>query len=294
MIELKECPFCKEKKLTNKITCKDYSTSKETFNIVSCETCEILFTNPRPFDEDLKKYYASENYISHTNQKKGLFNWLYQNIRKYTVWRKVSLLKKTTLKKNHLDIGCGTGEFLYKCKKEGFSVAGVEPSELARSQAIKNFNLNVSSDAKLKQFKDESFGSISMWHVLEHIPNIEDTMQNLNRIVTKNGYIIIAVPNHKSWDASYYKKYWAAWDVPIHLWHFSKTAIEKMFNRHGFSLIKTKGMVFDAFYVSLLSEEFKFGKKNFIKSFLIGLYSNLIACFSERGHSSCVYIFKKR
>ena len=294
MITLKECPFCKGINLTKKLNCKDYSTSKENFNIVSCETCGILFTNPRPFDKDLKKYYISEKYISHTNEKKGLFNWLYQTIRKYTIRKKVSLLKKITLKKNHLDIGCGTGEFLYKCRKEGFTVTGVEPSEIARSQAIKNFDLNVSSDVDLKQFKNNSFSSISMWHVLEHIPNIEETIQNLNRIVTKSGYIIIAVPNHKSWDASYYKKHWAAWDVPIHLWHFSKKSIEKIFTRHGFSLIKTKGMIFDAFYVSLLSEEFKFGKKNFIKSFLIGLYSNLIASFSQKGHSSHIYIFKKR
>ena len=131
-----------------------------------------------------------------------------------------------------------------------------------------------------------------MWHVLEHVSNINDTIVQFSRVLKKDGILIIAVPNYNAWDATYYKEFWAAWDVPIHLWHFSKKTIEHLFKNHGFTLVKTKPMIFDSFYVSLLSEEFKFGKKKFVKSFLIGLYSNFIGLFSNKGHSSTIYIFK--
>ena len=222
MITLESCPTCKGKEFVKKLDCKDHSTSKELFTIVSCETCNFIFTNPKPSDIDLEKYYISDMYISHTNQKSGIFNWLYQTIRKYAINRKLRLLKKTSAKGAHLDIGCGTGDFLNACKKEGFVTKGVEPSELARNQAINNFQLDVSENTDLSQFNSTSFGSISMWHVLEHVSNINDTIVQFSRVLKKDGILIVAVPNCNAWDATYYKEFWAAWDVPIHLWHFSK------------------------------------------------------------------------
>ena len=131
-----------------------------------------------------------------------------------------------------------------------------------------------------------------MWHVLEHIPKLEETVKNLKQILSNEGIVIVAVPNKDSWDAKYYGKFWAAWDVPIHLWHFSQKSIVSLFNKHGFSLIKQKGMIFDSFYVSLLSEQYKFGKKAFLRSFLIGIRSNFHALISKNGHSSMIYVFK--
>tara|TARA_B100001758_G_C18382420_1_gene598026 strand:- start:467 stop:1354 length:888 start_codon:yes stop_codon:yes gene_type:complete len=294
MITLESCPACKGKKFIKKLTCKDHSTSLESFTIVSCETCGLMFTNPRPSENNMAKYYKSDKYISHTNNKKGVFNSLYQAVRKYSIKRKLNLLKTKAAKGSHLDIGCGTGEFLNACKKEGFLARGVEPSKLAREQAIKNYNLDVSSGADLKQYSSCEFDSISMWHVLEHVSNIKETLTEIKRIIKKDGILIIAVPNCNSWDAAYYKEFWAAWDVPIHLWHFTKKTIETLFNNNGFKLIHAKPMIFDAFYISLLSEEFKFGKKKFIKSFLIGLYSNFIGLCSKKGHSSTIYIFKNK
>lgn len=293
MILLDKCPICNGQKLVKKIDCIDYSTSKEKFTIVSCETCNFTFTNPRPKDESLGEYYKSDMYISHTNNTKGLFNWMYQTVRNYAIGTKVSLLKIVKEKGVHLDIGCGTGEFLNACENEGFSTKGIEPSALARQQAIDNFKLSVSENTDLEQFQNNEFDSISMWHVLEHIPNLNETIKQFERILNTKGKIIIAVPNHKSWDANYYKEYWAAWDVPIHLWHFSKETIEKLFNKHGFILMKNKPMLFDSFYVSLLSEEFKTGKKKFISGFAIGLISNIIGLFTKRGCSSIIYVFER-
>ena len=293
MILLDKCPICLSKDLAQKLHCTDHTSSKEKFTIVSCETCNFTFTNPRPKDESLGEYYKSEMYISHTNSSKGLFNWMYQSVRRYAIGTKLTLLKSVTDFGYHLDVGSGTGEFLNACKQTGFKVKGVEPSKLAREQAVSNYSLSVNEDTNLEQFKDDEFDSISMWHVLEHVPSLIETITEFTRILNKNGKVIIAVPNHKSWDANYYKEFWAAWDVPIHLWHFSKETIELLFNKNGFKLLKTKPMLFDSFYVSLLSEEFKTGKKKFINGFFIGILSNIIGLFTKRGCSSTIYVFEK-
>ena len=293
MIILKKCPICSGTKLAKKLSCKDFTSSMEKFTIVSCETCDFTFTNPRPDEKSLQKYYKSESYISHTNSKVGLFNFVYQKIRGYTIKRKVGLLKKLKCKGKHLDVGCGTGEFLHACEVSGLTCLGIEPSSLARRQAVKNYNLSVSSDTNLGNIAKSSFDSITMWHVLEHLPDVVSTVSNLHKILKKRGKLIIGVPNHNCLDAKIYKEYWAAWDVPIHLWHFSQHTIEALFKKNNFKLIQKKPMIFDSFYVSLLSEEFKTGKKNYLKGLVVGFLSNIYATFSKKGHSSIIYVFEK-
>lgn len=293
MILLKLCPICKQDKFSTKETCIDHTVSNEKFTIVSCETCGFLLTNPRPSIDSMGKYYESEKYISHTNSTKGLFNWLYQTIRKYTIKTKTKLLKEITKSGKHLDIGCGTGEFLNSCNKNGFETVGIEPSKKAREKAIKNYNLSVKENTDLSVYKECEFDSISMWHVLEHMPDLNENISHLHRILKPGGKLIIAVPNHKCWEASYYKENWAAWDVPIHLWHFCKKSITALLNKNKFSLIKTKQMLFDSYYISLLSEEIVSGKKNFLKAILVGTLSNIIGNITKRGCSSVIYIFEK-
>lgn len=293
MKKINKCPICNNDNFLKKISCKDYTVSNEIFKIVSCETCGFRFTNPRPKDKEIGEYYKYSQYISHTNNSSGLFNKLYHLVRAFSTGRKVSLLKRITKKGTHLDIGCGTGEFLNACKKSGFITAGIEPSQMARNQAINNFGLRVSEKTDLLEYETSEFDSVSMWHVLEHVSDLNKTISSINRVLNDEGKLIIAVPNYKSWDANYYKEYWAAWDVPIHFWHFSKITIEKLFNQHKLKLIKTKPMLFDSFYVSILSEEFKYGKKNFIKGALIGFISNVLGYITKKGHSSIIYIFEK-
>ena len=293
MKELSNCPVCSGGDFLSLLICNDYSTTKEDFTIVSCNSCDFTFTNPRPTDENLGKYYLSDKYISHTNTSKGLFETLYQIVRKYAISQKLKLLIRFSESKNHLDIGCGTGEFLNACKNAGFKTKGIEPSELARKKAIKNYNLDIYENTDLSQFENSSFHTITMWHVLEHVPNLNETIENFSRILEKNGSVIIAVPNLKSWDAKYYKEFWAAWDVPIHLWHFSKKSIQSLFAKWDFELVKTKPMLFDSFYVALLSEEYKFGRKNLFKGFIIGFISNILGMLNKRGCSSTIYVFQK-
>ena len=187
-----------------------------------------------------------------------------------------------------LDIGAGTGDFLATAKKAGWQTTGIEPSDKAKNISISK---GVTFAENLESVDSHSFDVITMWHVLEHVPDLENQIKTLKRLVKPNGTIIIAVPNYKSFDAKYYGEFWAAYDVPRHLWHFSKIAIEKLFANENMKLIKILPMIFDSFYVSLLSEKYKNGKMNFIKALYIGLKSNIKAKRNFE-YSSHIYVIK--
>jgi len=292
MIEIKNCPVCNKSNFSKHLESKDFSVSKESFVVVSCDTCDFHFTNPRPSDENLGKYYISDHYISHNNTRRTLFEKIYQLVRRIAINGKFRLISTFFRSGRILDVGCGTGDFLNKCKSKNWETKGVEPSEIARNQAINNHKLDVEESTDLSKLEGE-FDIITMWHVLEHVPILNETLVQFNQLLSKKGKIIIAVPNLESYDAKYYKEYWAAYDLPIHLYHFSKKSICTLFEKHGFSLRKTKGMKFDSFYVSMLSEEHISGKKNFIKSVFVGVISNLYGFFGKRGFSSSIYVFER-
>ncbi|HJM16241.1 MAG TPA: class I SAM-dependent methyltransferase [Flavobacteriales bacterium] len=292
MIEIKNCPVCNKSNFSKHLESKDFSVSKESFVVVSCDTCDFHFTNPRPSDENLGKYYISDHYISHNNTRRTLFEKIYQLVRRIAINGKFRLISTFFRSGRILDVGCGTGDFLNKCKSKNWETKGVEPSEIARNQAINNHKLDVEESTDLSKIEGE-FDIITMWHVLEHVPSLNETLVQFNQLLSKKGKIIIAVPNLESYDAKYYKEYWAAYDLPIHLYHFSKKSICTLFEKHGFSLRKTKGMKFDSFYVSMLSEEHISGKKNFIKSVFVGVISNLYGFFGKRGFSSSIYVFER-
>jgi 2-polyprenyl-3-methyl-5-hydroxy-6-metoxy-1,4-benzoquinol methylase len=218
-----------------------------------------------------------------------LFEKVYQIIKSYSLNKKVRLINELHSKKGSLlDIGVGTGDFLATAKKAGWQTTGIEPNEKAKSIAISK---GVSFAENLESIESHSFDVITMWHVLEHVPDLENQIKELKRLVKPNGTIIIAVPNYKSFDAKYYGEFWAAYDVPRHLWHFSKIAIEKLFAKENMKLIKILPMIFDSFYVSLLSEKYKNGKMNFMKAFYIGLKSNMKAKRNFE-YSSHIYVIK--
>jgi len=294
MIEIKNCQICNGNNFLRINKTKDYSTSNEEFVIVKCQDCDFLFTNPRVKEEKIGEYYKSDKYISHTNSNKGLFNFLYQTVRKYAIKTKTKLLLNSIGTKTHLDVGCGTGEFLNSCNIKNIKCIGIEPSEIARSKAIKNYDLDIRSETNLNQFNMDEFDSVSMWHVLEHVYDLNKTIEHLNRIIRNNGVLIIAVPNHKSLDAKKYKNYWAAWDVPIHVNHFCPKTIANLMSKYNFTLKNKIGMKFDSFYVSLLSSEYRSGRKQYIEGFLMGVISNISAMLGFTEYSSTIYIFKNK
>ncbi|WP_372795042.1 class I SAM-dependent methyltransferase [Lutibacter sp.] len=278
----------------NKITCEDYTVSNQKFDLVYNDKFDMLETFPQPKLEDLGNYYESSDYISHTDSKKSFTDKLYQIVKGYTLNKKLSLINSfKTEQKNLLDVGCGTGDFLLNCKNNGWNVVGVEPNQNAKSLAESKLTVNSISKiyTNLSDINSEKFDVITLWHVLEHVTNLEVYILNLKQLLKPNGVLVIAVPNFKSYDANYYKQFWAAFDVPRHLWHFSKKSIQLLFSKENMAVEKILPMKFDSFYVSLLSEKYKNGKSNFISAFYVGLLSNLKA-LSSKEYSSLIYLIK--
>jgi len=271
------------------LSCKDHTVSGEVYQVMINNEYDMLVTNPVP--ENLADYYKSEDYISHTDSKKSILDKVYQAVKNITLKRKLKLIDSfETSSKNILDVGAGTGDFLKVCQSNSWKVSGIEPSLDARNIAEKK---GIHLQEKLSEFKNTKFDVITLWHVLEHVENLSEYILTLHNLLADDGRLIIAVPNFKSNDANYYKEFWAAFDVPRHLWHFSQTSISKLFSEVNMVVEKTIPMKFDGYYVSLLSEKYKSGKMNPLKSFYRGFVSNLKAR-STNEYSSLIYVLKKQ
>tara|TARA_R110002111_G_scaffold117124_4_gene179008 strand:+ start:878 stop:1735 length:858 start_codon:yes stop_codon:yes gene_type:complete len=274
------------------LTVKDHSVSGEDYQLIYNKELDMLETFPKPKAEKLSNYYKSEDYISHTNTKRNLLEYVYHSVRKIALKRKLKLINSfNSEEKNLLDIGCGTGDFLETALKDNWIITGIEPDESAREIANSKTNNSVYKTEHLAKLKPNSFDVITLWHVLEHLPNLEMHTALFKSLLKPNGTLVIAVPNFKSYDAQHYKNFWAAYDVPRHLWHFSRTSISELFNRENLKLVKTLPMIFDAYYVSLLSEKYKSGFMNPFKGFWVGFKSNRKARRSKE-YSSHIYILK--
>lgn len=289
---LNACPSCGGVFNEVYLSCVDYTVSRETFNIVSCRQCYLKFTNPRPEKAAIGKYYDSPEYISHTNESKGLVNKLYQFVRRRAIKGKFKLIKRHVKFDSLLDIGCGTGEFLNYCSAKGLKVHGVEPDEKARSLAIRNYGLSISDEKYLQAELNERYSVVTMWHVLEHVHDLSGRLQEVKRLLDEKGVFVVAVPNAKSYDASHYGQYWAAYDVPRHLYHFTPATIKTLMEKNGFNIIARFKMPFDSFYVSMLSEKYKYGYINFLRAFSVGFTTWICSLFNKDRSSSMIYIIK--
>ena len=288
------CPVCNSSDINPLLTVKDHSVSKEEFVVWQCANCHLRFTQSVPNEASIGPYYQSTDYISHSNTSEGLINKLYQRVRNYTLNQKANLIIGETVSKgNLLDLGAGIGAFLSTMKLKGWETTGIEPDEGARQQAKSLFNIDLEATGRLQQLREASFDAITLWHVLEHVHELHPYIQKLSSLLKPTGKLFIAVPNYQSLDASVYKTYWAAYDVPRHLYHFSPRSIEVLMQRHALKLIDKRPMWFDSFYISLLSSKYKNGKTNWLGAGVAGLRSNLKTLVNKDYCSSIVYIFGK-
>lgn len=294
MLQLNNCPVCNSTSFANDLNCKDYTVSNENFQLVTCNSCHFKFTNPRPDDSVLGSYYKSEDYISHSNTKKGIISKLYHSVRNYTLQKKIALVRKHVPVGTILDYGCGTGMFLNVCQQNNWKAYGMEPDSGAKKIAS-GMGLKVASDKAelLSVTGNTKFDAITLWHVLEHVTDLDETLNFFKDFLSVSGVLIIAVPNYTSFDAQHYKETWAAYDVPRHLYHFEIKTISQLLSRFSFKLVETQPMKFDSFYVSMLSEKYKTGSINYFKAFITGLKSNL-KTKSASDYSSVIYVFNKQ
>lgn len=294
MLNLEKCIVCGSSQFEPFLVCKDYTVSQENFNIVSCKSCGFKFTNPRPANSVIGDYYKAEEYVSHSNTTKGVVNKLYHSVRNYTLKQKLKLISSYVSRGTMLDYGCGTGMFLNVCKNDGWETYGMEPDDNARKMSIeKGLDVFSDKDKVSNRIADKKFNAITLWHVLEHVTDMEATLSFFKSKLNDDGVLIIAVPNHVSYDAQYYKEFWAAYDVPRHLHHFNINSMTSLVEKAGFKFKESKPMKFDSFYVSMLSEKYKTGSVNLVKAFLVGLTSNFKAK-DTHSYSSTIYIFKHK
>jgi 2-polyprenyl-3-methyl-5-hydroxy-6-metoxy-1,4-benzoquinol methylase len=273
---------------------KDHSITKEVFGLIKCSHCGLIITSPRPAADQIGKYYASVDYISHSGKSKTLFDKIYLTARNITLRWKYKLIKDYFPQPgNILDIGCGTGEFLNFMKKKKWTVTGLEPNESARQKANQLLESTVSKD--LFEIPEKHVEVITLWHVLEHVHDLNNTLQKLKKIMSSNGIIIIAVPNPNSHDSIHYENNWAGYDVPRHLWHFTQNTMITLLNKNGLKVVEVRPMKLDSFYVSLLSEGYKYPDVPKLitatKAFIEGILSNFNAR-KNKEYSSLIYIAK--
>ncbi len=301
MVHYVKCPVCNSENIHPQLSAKDHTVSQAVFSIWHCNDCTARFTQDAPDQSFITAYYASEDYISHSDTKKGLVNSLYHRVRKYTLHAKCRLvIRESGLQKGEvLDMGCGTGAFLHTMREAGWGVTGMEPDQQAREKAGELYNITPLDPEKLYELKPASFHAITLWHVLEHVHDLKGYLQQMSVLLAPGGKLFIAVPNYTSYDSFVYRENWAAYDVPRHLYHFSPESLKRLLSTLSDSsfradsplqLLTTRPMWFDSFYVSLLSEKYRNGKGHFIRACWNGLISNLKALGNREKCSSVIYV----
>ncbi len=292
IIHYTSCPACDSQRINFLFEARDHTVSKQLFSIWECENCTLRFTQDVPAIGSIGKYYKSEDYVSHTNTRKGLVNTLYHKVRNHTLGLKLDLVKKLSGKSNGslLDIGAGVGAFASFMKNAGWNVTALEPDTDAIRRAKQLYELELKPSEEIYQLPEKSYDVITLWHVLELVHDLHGYLNTFHRLLKPDGILVIAVPNYTSGDASGYKEFWAAYDVPRHLYHFSPGSMKKLLVAHGFGMRAVKPMWFDSFYVSLLSEQYKTGRQNIIPAFIRGGISNLKAMTGTERASSLIYV----
>ena len=291
---MNNCPVCGKTDFSLYLEVPDYFLTRETFSIFRCESCGFKFINPRPGEEEIGRYYQSENYISHDASGKSLLKWVYKAARTISVRTKFKIVRKHSGPGKILDVGCGTGEFLRHCRMNGYEISGGEPNDKAGTFAreVNGIPVNRSLNDLIRDRM--VFDCITLWHVLEHLHDLNETLERIKRMLTPDGVVIVAVPNSNSWDAQKYGRAWAAYDVPRHLYHFTVETMQALAANHGFEIPDILPQKLDAYYVSMLSEKYLTGKNSYFKSMAMGFWSNFQAGRDRRGHSSQIFVLKTK
>jgi len=287
---LNHCPVCAGMKFSLFMTVRDHFLSREEFDIVQCEKCGFRFVNPRPLPEEIARYYQSEEYRSHDAQRGDLLSRIYRSARFFSIRFKYGIVRRYAKPGKILDLGCGTGEFLLFCRRNGYEVTGVEPNDTASAFARDINKIPVYQNFAEVNDEKGAFSCITMWHVLEHVHDLNGTLETIRKLLSPDGTLIVALPNCNSWDAAKYGEFWAAYDVPRHLYHFTAASLRTLMQKHFFEVRAMLPQRLDSFYITLLSRKYRTGSSSYLLALAQGFWSNLQAGMNNRGYSSQVFI----
>ncbi|MEE9371564.1 MAG: class I SAM-dependent methyltransferase [Saprospiraceae bacterium] len=294
---MKNCPVCGNTEFESVYELDDYKITHETFSLEKCPNCTLIFTVDPPLGENIGHYYKSDDYLEHSNRKTDLFSKMYSWARDFMFSYKYGIIKKLAKEGSILDIGAGSGHFLNFMSSKGFTATGIEMNERARTYAKNNFGIDVHPDHYLYSPKlSQKFDMISLWHVMEHLFDLDKVVSRLSELLSHDGHLVIALPNYRALEVSIYKKYWNGWDVPRHLWHFSSESVGHLFEKHHFEITQMKMMPLDPFFNTLLTNKYRNGNPilNVFKMVAVGGMSFLYGLINVKKASSIIYIIKKK
>jgi len=294
MVHHGKCPLCNSEDIFHYLRCRDHFLSREDFDLYKCSSCGFIFTQDHPDEENSGKYYESDEYASH-NDNKGISGILYRASRKIMLRKKLRLIRKVTGLNTGklLDIGSGSGHFLSGMKNAGWDTVGIEINEKARNRSAEKFGVEVLEPHLLSTREKESFDCITLWHVLEHFHDPFAFAHEIRRLLKPGGVCIAALPNCSSCDALHYGAYWAAYDVPRHLWHFNSDTFRKFSSKAGLKITEIHSLPLDVFYISILSEKYKGRRMYFFRGILRSMWFSLLSLFHKNRSSSLIFILSK-
>ena len=294
MVHHTTCPVCKSGDIVHNLRCRDHFLSGEYFELYKCSSCGFIFTQDHPGEENSGKYYESDEYASH-NTNKSISGLLYRVSRKIMLRKKLKLIRKTTGLNTGklLDIGSGSGHFLSGMKNAGWEILGIEINDKTRYQSAAKFGLEVMKPEMISSLKPESFDCITLWHVLEHFQDPFSYVREIRRLLKPEGICIAAMPNCMSYDAMHYGSFWAAYDVPRHLWHFNSETFGRFSLKAGLKMIELHTLPLDVFYISLLSEKYKGTSMYIVQGLLRSLWFSFLSLFYRNRTSSLIFILGK-
>jgi len=198
------------------------------FSLVRCRACGLLRTSPRPAWSELSAAYAAGRY--HMPEDVG-------GSAIKSLARRITALSPQPGRA--LDVGCGTGELLAALRQDGWAVQGVEPDATLARQAREESGLDVFvGDLAAAAFPDGHFDLVVLWHVLEHLPEPRATLAEVRRVLRPAGVAVIGVPNAASLQARLFGRYWAAYDVPWHLTHFTPGTLGRLLEQTGLRVVR--------------------------------------------------------
>ena len=293
MTQIATCPVCNEGEFSLVFPVKDYAVSGEIFDILECRNCRVRITHPIPGKNQIDRYYESDEYLPHSETSRGILGFLYRQVQKLMITRKRKVVENVSNSSSGrlLDVGCGTGEFVFEMARSGWKVDGIDANKQARVTAHKRYGIDVKSPGQLKNRRGFEFDVITFWHALEHLHNLNDYLRKIRSYLKNDGFLLVATPNYESFDGDYYQADWAAYDVPRHLYHFNYQSLTLLLQRNGFAVTQIRRLPFDSFYISILSEQYK--GESLIRGLWIGLRSFLNALSDPRRCSSIIYILTK-
>lgn len=236
-----ECNLCTSTIFEHHQTTNDFFLGREDVNsdFVRCTTCGLIFQSPRPSREELRPHYPDTytDQIDHPENQQE--SWIFNIARRYGLQKRYREISRYKDKGRILDIGSSSGHFLSLLHNNpDWDAYGIEPSDYAAQLARKKYNLNVQiGTLNDVSFPDRFFDAVTMWDVLEHVQNPQQTLLEINRILHSQGFLVIRVPNAYSLDATIFGPHWAGYDAPRHLYIFSPITLQKMLSNAGFVIL---------------------------------------------------------